>query len=183
MRDMVGAVVVLLLIIGAVLTVFGSCSFSPGGPTVDPNTAPTADASGTFERAARSVTFPVRGPEVPKDWRANSAATSSVGAGADANVVVRVGWVTPGGTYLQLNQSGGTRADVLAKETGREDSPPSGEVDVAGVTWTTYPARREEQAWVTDLAGTLVMITGSGSPTEFRTLATATQNATPLPTT
>jgi hypothetical protein len=180
MRDMVGAVVLLLLIIGAVLTVSGSCSFSPGGPTVDPKTAPTADAAGTFERAARSVTFPVRAPEVPKEWRANSAATSSVGAGADANVVVRVGWVTPGGTYLQLNQSGGTRADVLEQETGRTDIPPSGEVDVAGVSWTTYPTRRDEQAWVTDLDGTLVLITGSGTDTEFRTLATATRTATPL---
>jgi hypothetical protein len=183
MRDMVGAMVLLVLIIGAVLTVFGSCSFSPGGPTVDPNTAPTADASGTFERAARSVTFPVRAPETPKGWRANSAATSSVGAGAEANVVVRVGWVTPGGTYLQLSQSGGTRADVLAKETGRVDTPSSGEVDVAGVTWTTYPARRDEQAWVTDLDGALVLITGSGSDAEFRTLATATQTVNPLPTT
>ncbi len=178
---MVGAVAILVVIIGAVLAFFGACQFSPGGPTVDPKTAPTADASGELERTARAVEFSVREPAVPGGWRANSASTSSVGAGATGNVLVRVGWVTSSGTYVQLSQSGGTPEDVLVEETGQEEPPgASGSVEVAGVTWTSYPARRDEPAWVTELDGTVLLITGSASEEEFRTLATATQEAEPL---
>lgn len=182
MRDMVGAMVVLVLIIGAVLAWFGGCSFSPGRPTVDPSSAPSADASKTLELAASSVEFPVRQPAVPSDWRPNSAATVSVGSGATANVAVRVGWVTSAGTYVQLSQSGGERADVLAQETGQEPGPARGEVEVAGVTWMVHPGHRDEPAWLTELPdGTVAMITGSATEDDFRRLATALQEAEPLP--
>ena len=182
MRDMVGAVVILVVIIGAVMAWFGACSFSPGGPSVDPASAPTADASGQLTRTARSVAFPVREPALPKDWHPNSAGTSAVGTGASADVIVRVGWITSKGAFLQLSQSGGNAAEVLASEVGQEEAPPSsGTVEVAGVTWTSYPARRDEPAWVTELDGAVLLITGSASEEEFRQLATATQKATPLP--
>ena len=45
----------------------------------------------------------------------------------------------------------------------------------------SYPGRRAEQAWVTRLDGTTVLITGTGTEQEFRALATAVQAATPLP--
>lgn len=178
---MVGAVLILVVIIGVVLAYFGGCSFSPGGPTVDPAAAPSIDAGKKLDDAASSVTFPVREPAVPSSWRSNSSSTSAVGAGAAAEVVVRVGWVTNGGTFVQLSQSGGDQADVVAEETGHVDARRTGEVEVAGVTWTTYPARRDEPAWVTELDGAVLLITGSGSETEFRQLATAAQEAEPLP--
>lgn len=179
MRDMVGAVVILVVIIGAVMAWFGACSFSPGGPSVDPASAPSADASGQLSRTARSVAFPVREPALPKDWRPNSTGTLPVGGG---EVVVRVGWITAKGTFLQLSQSGGGVAEVLVVELGQEEAPAaSGTVDVDGVQWTSYPGRRDEPVWVTELDGAVVLITGSASEDEFRRLATATQRATPLP--
>ncbi|HEX6357126.1 DUF4245 domain-containing protein [Actinophytocola sp.] len=183
MRDMVGAMVVLVVIIGGIMAFWGSCSFSPGGPTVDPGSAPTADAGAALERAAKSVTFPVRQPTVPKGWRANSTATSSVGSGASGDVIVRVGWVTASGAYVQLSQSGGEAADVLVEETGREEAPEAtGSVTVDDVTWKSYPARRDEPAWVIELDGAVLLITGSAPESEFRQLATATQKAPPLAT-
>jgi hypothetical protein len=182
MRDMVGAMVVMVAIIGAVMSFYGSCSFSPGGPSVDDAAVPSADASGQLSRTASSVAFPVREPAVPSGWRANSASTSSVGAGASGDVIVRVGWVTSSGAYLQLSQSGGALADVLVKETGQEEAPAAtGSVEVSGVTWTSYPARRDEPAWVTELEGSVVLITGSAPESEFRQLAAALQKAAPLP--
>jgi hypothetical protein len=179
MRDMIGAVVILVAIIGVVMAFYGGCSFSPGGPSVDPSAAPTADAAGELTRTARSVAFPVREPTVPKGWRPNSASAGPVGAG---ELVVRVGWLTATGTFVQLSQSGGTVKDVLVKETGQAEPPvATGTADVAGVEWTTYPARRDEPAWVTELDGAVLLITGSASEDEFRQLAEATQKATPLP--
>lgn len=178
MRDMVGAVVVLVAIIGVIMAIYGGCTFSPGGPTVDQSAIPSADAAGELSRTARSVDFAVRSPEVPKGWRANSSSTSPVAAG---EVLVRVGWITASGAFVQLSQSGGAVADVLVTETGAQEAPAkTGTVDVAGVTWTTYPSRRDEPAWVATIDGTVLLITGSAQEKEFRELATATRQAAPL---
>lgn len=179
MRDMVGAVVILVAIIGVVMAFYGGCSFSPGRPSVDPSSVPSADAAGELTRVAGSVAFGVREPAVPSGWRANSASTGPAGAG---EIVVRVGWVTSSGAFLQLSQSGAAVTDVVMKETGQEEAPAAtGTVEVEGTTWTTYPGRRDEPAWATELEGTVVLITGSASEAEFRQLATATQKAEPLP--
>lgn len=176
MRDLVGALAVLLVIVGAVVGLTRGCTFSPGGPTVAPPTN-TVDVSQVLDSAASSVDFPVRRPALPAGWRANSSSTSAVGRGA--SVVVRVGWLTPA-RYIQLSQSGGAVADVVVAETGRAEAASSGSVEVDGVRWTTYPGRRDEQAWVTRLDKATVLITGTGSPAEFRTLALAVQTASPL---
>lgn len=179
MRDLVGALAVLLLVIVAVLGFGRGCSFSPGRPSVDPNAVPTADASRELAAAASSVDFPIRRPELPPGWRANSASTSAVGQGA--SVIVRVGWLTPGGRFAQLSQSGGKVTDVVVAETGRDEARAAGEVDVDGMRWTRYPGRRDEQAWVTQLSGTTVLITGTAGDDELRLLARAVQHANPLP--
>ena len=173
---MIGAVVVLLVIIGAVVGFSRSCSFSPGGPSVAPPTR-TVDVAANLAAAASSVDFPVRLPRVPDGWRANSSSTTAVGRGT--GVIVRVGWLTPA-RYVQLSQSGGAVADVVAAETGREEAGSTGDVDVNGLRWTVYPGRRDEQAWVVRLDQTTVLITGTGSAEEFRTLAAAVRAANPL---
>lgn len=179
MRDMVGAMVVLLVIVGVVAAVTRGCSFDPGGPAADRESAPTVDVSAKLREAASSVSFPVRRPAVPSSWHANSSSTSGIGSGSDANVVVRVGWLTAAGRYVQVSQSGGTVADVLAAETGSE-SARTGSVTVSGTSWGTYPSRREELAWAASLDGTVVAITGNGTEDEFRTVATALAAAKPL---
>lgn len=178
LRDMIGAVVVLLVIVGAVVGFGRSCSFSPGGPSVAPPTK-TVDVSANLAAAASSVDFPVRQPEVPAGWRANSSSTTAVGRGD--GVIVRVGWLTPE-RYIQLSQSGGAVADVVAAETGHEDAGSLGSVDVDGTRWTIYPGRRDERAWVVRLDKATVLITGTGTEDEFRTLARGVQARGPLPT-
>lgn len=179
MRDMIGAIVVLLVIIGVLVTFTRGCSFDPGGPDVSPGSAPSVDASAKLRDAAGSVTFPVRRPELPDGWRPNSSSTSPVGTGASANVVVRVGWVTPEGRYLQLSQSGARAEEVLSVETG-ESSASTGSVEVSGVTWSVHSSRRDEVAWLTTLDGTVTVVTGSGTEEEFRELASSVLAAEPL---
>jgi hypothetical protein len=179
MRDMVGAIVVLLVIVGVLVAATRGCSFDPGGPNISPDTAPSVDASAKLRDAAGSVAFPLRQPSLPREWRANSSSTTAVGSGAGANVVVRVGWVTPGGRYLQLSQSGGNAADVLAAETG-ESGRATGSVEVDGVTWDVHSSRRDEVAWLTMLDGAVTVVTGSGTEEEFRVLAAAVRQAEPL---
>lgn len=178
-RDLIGALAVLLVIVGVLVGITRGCSFSPGGPSVEQGTVPSVDPATALAAAASSVDFPIRRPALTPGWRANSSSTSAVGRGA--SVIVRIGWLTPGGRYLQLSQSGGAVPDVVAAETGRADSPSTGEVDVSGVRWAIYPGRREEKAWVARLDGVTTLITGTAGEDEFRTLADAVQSATPLP--
>ncbi|HEU5472062.1 MAG TPA: DUF4245 domain-containing protein [Actinophytocola sp.] len=177
-RDLLGSLAVLLVIMGVLVGFSRGCSFSPGGPTVDQGAAPSADVSRDLAAAAGSVDFAIRRPEVPAGWRANSSSVSAVGAGA--SVVVRVGWLTPDGRFVQLSQSGGEPADVVAAETGQRGPRATGQVDVLGTTWTTYPGRRAEQAWVTRLDGVTTLITGSAAEADFQVLARAVQAAAPV---
>jgi hypothetical protein len=178
---MIGAIVVLLVMVGAVVGLTRACTFSPGGPAVDPSSAPTVDATSALRVAAASTDFAVRLPVVPPGWRANSSSTSAVGSGATAAVAVRVGWLTAQGRFVQLSQSGAKPGDLVAAETGRPAQSASGETDVAGTRWAHYPGRRDELAWVTTLDGVCLLITGTGDDAEFRTLAAAVLAAEPLP--
>lgn len=179
MRDMIGAVVVLLVVTGVLVTTTRGCSFDPGGPDVSRETAPSVDVSAKLTDAAGTVTFPVRHPAVPDDWHANSSSTAAVGAGAAADVVVRVGWITPESRYVQLSQSGGAPADVLAAETGGT-AKPTDEVTAGGLEWAVHPARRDEVAWLHTTDDVVLLITGSGTEDDFRTLAEATATAEQL---
>jgi Protein of unknown function (DUF4245) len=179
-RDMVISLAVLLVIIGATLWLSRGCQFSPNGPAVDPSSLPSVDASKEFSGAAKRVDYPVRSPAVPPSWHANSANTVPVGTGADATTAVHVGWVTPGGNYLRLSQSKvAVSALVVLEAGGGVSAIPTGTVDVAGTKWTKYPGKGTEPSWVTSFGTAQVLITGSGTEDEFRTLATAVQNATP----
>jgi hypothetical protein len=183
MRQMVGAMAVLLVIIAVIVAVTRGCSFDPGAPAADRSTAPSVDVSAKLHEAAAAVDFPVRQPSMPRSWHANSSSTSPVGAGDRASEVVRVGWLTPAGRYVQLSQSGAALPDVLASETGLQSIAkpvPTGSVSVDGVSWSTYPSRRDESAWAATLDGVVVLVTGSGSDDEFRELAAAVGTSKPI---
>jgi hypothetical protein len=177
----------LAVLVGLVLLLTGvtrGCSFSPGGISVDPHAVPTVDPSAELRGAAARVDFPVRDPRLPAGWRANSADVSPVAATAGAPRVVQVGWLTAAGRYLRLAQSSADPAELGGFAAGRPvgDAPaPSGTVVVDGRQWTTYPALHGEPAWVTDLGAVRLLVTGSGSAEEFRTLAAAAQAAPVLP--
>jgi Protein of unknown function (DUF4245) len=138
------------------------------------------DATKELTSAGRRVTFAIRVPAVPGDWRSNSFNTVPVGQGAEATTAVRVGWITPDGKYLRLSQSDARVELLVAMEAGADVATDSrGSVDVAGTTWAKHLGKGTEQSWVTSLDGVQVLITGSGSEDEFRTLATAAQTAKP----
>lgn len=173
--------VVLAVIVGAVVGLTRGCEFSPSGPSVDPSSVPSVDASKELRSAGRRVTFAIRAPAVPGDWRSNSFNTVPVGQGADETTAVRVGWITPDGKYLRLSQSDAAVTLLVVLEAGSEvGTDARGSADVAGTKWTKYAGKGSEQSWVTTLDGVQLLITGSGTEDEFRTLATAAQTAKPV---
>ena len=177
-RDMVGAVVVLV----AVVLVFGgltrSCSFAPGGPSVDPAAGPSVDAPAQLRVLAGAMPFLLRVPALPEGWRATTVDTTRIGA-ADARAV-RTGYLTPDGRYLRLVQSDADEPALLASEA--EGAPvASGPIVVGGTTWVSYTDDTREAIRIATLDGVRLLITGSGTDDEFRTLAVAATAGEVLP--
>ncbi|MCP2165674.1 Protein of unknown function (DUF4245) [Goodfellowiella coeruleoviolacea] len=174
-----------LVVLGVLVVVLGGisrgCSFSPGGPSVDSAAGPTVDQDVALHRAAGLVDFPVREPQLPAGWRANSSDTVTTAAGATS---VQVGWLTAQGRYLRLAQSSAEVVDLVRLEADlAADAQPSAgpTMEVDGQVWTEYPGRQDERSWVTDLAGVRLLITGNGDQDEVRTVAAAVQRAPTLP--
>ena len=169
-RDMAGAVFVLVAIVLGFAGVTRSCSFAPGGPSVDQASGPRVDAPAQLRVLAGSMPFPLRVPAVPADWRATTVDTARVGTG-DARVV-RTGYLTAQGHYLRLVQSDADEAALLGTEA--QGTPiATGPVVVGDVTWVAYTDDTREPIRVAALDGVRLLITGSGTDDEFRTLASA----------
>lgn len=177
-REMALAIGVIVLI--AVLFT-RSCSFSPGGPTVTPGSAPTVDSVAQLHEAGLHTPFALHVPQLPPGWTANSADDGPVTGGGRE---VRVGYLTQGGSYLQLVQSDASEENLVASVAGGPQAA-TGTIDAAGLTWVVYRVPpRSEALWVAPLQAnpaSLLLITGSASETDFRTLAEAAVDGTALP--
>ena len=178
MRDLLGAVGLLVVVILVLGGLTRGCSFAPTGPAVDPGAGPTVDAPGQLRALAGSTPFALRVPAVPVDWRANAVGVVRVGkAGHRA---VRTGYVLPSGRYLRVVQSDAEEAD-LVREEAKGAPVASGPADVAGTSWVSYTDGSLEPIRIADVGGVRLLITGSGDDAEFRTLAAGTTGGTVLP--
>jgi hypothetical protein len=178
MRDLLGAVGLLVLVVLVIGGLTRGCSFAPAGPTVDPGAGPTVDAPGQLRALAGSTPFTLRVPVVPADWRANAVGTLEVGPASHR--AVRTGYVLPTGRYLRVVQSDADEAELVAEEA-RGTPVASGPVDVAGTSWVTYGDGTPEAIWVAQVDGVRLLITGSGDDVERRMLAAATTGGAVLP--
>lgn len=176
----------LLLAMGVIIVIAvlftRSCSFSPGGPTVEPGSAPTVDAVARLQDAAPFTPFALHVPTVPAGWKANSVDDGPVEGGGRA---VRVGYLTDGGAYVRLVQSDASEENLVAAEAGGPQTA-TGTVDAAGLTWVAYRVGpRSEAMWVAALPGanppSRLLLTGSATEADFRTLAQAAVDGRQLP--
>jgi hypothetical protein len=145
---------------------------------------------------ADALEIPIRLPALPQGWQSNSGSRNGIDAGRTdpvsgerlRAVSSTVGYLAPSGMYLSLTQSNADEDKLVGSIEA--DVYPTGVEDVDGVTWVVYgggdrDGRPGEPLWTTRLNGPTgpaqVAITGAGTTEEFRTLAAATQSASPLP--
>lgn len=189
-----GPLVVACLVLAGLV---GMCSFQGRGPST--GSVPHYDAAAALKADAQTLGFPIRLPALPAGWQANSGARDGIEAGRTTPdgqqvraKVSTVGYIAPSGKYVSLTQSNADESKLVAFL--HPDLYPSGAQDVAGVQWVVYgefggesgDAVLAEPVWTTRLGGadgTQIALTGAGGADDFRTLATATQNAAPLPAT
>ncbi|MFT3663263.1 MAG: DUF4245 domain-containing protein [Gordonia sp. (in: high G+C Gram-positive bacteria)] len=175
-RDMVWSLIPLLVICVVIAGVAGSCHWSFGDEASEQK-IPEFNSAAAFRADARLMSFPIREPAVPKDWRSNSGSTSTVGGSLTSNV----GWITAGGAYVQLSQSGAPE-ESLVRGLGGDQAVGAGTREVGGQTWVTYRnADTKRKLWLTDLGDVRIGVLSRGSDETMETLAKATLSAQPLP--
>jgi hypothetical protein len=127
--------------------------------------APIAvNATDTWATARHSAHFTVLEPTgLPAKWTVISA---TFGDGT-----LRVGYVTPSGTGVQLVESEQAVDQLLPAELGA-DARPGNLVSIADRQWRLYPsARNGNRALVLVDAGRTVVVIGSATEDELRTFA------------
>jgi hypothetical protein len=171
----------------------GMCSFQASGPGRGP--APSYDAPAALQADADALKIPIRVPKLPEAWHSNSGSRKGIDGGRTdpasrqqvRAVSSTVGYLTPSGMYLSLTQSNADEDKLVASIN--TDLFPSGAQDVDGVSWVVYDGgeqdgRPAEPVWTTRLNGATgpvqIAITGAAGTDEYRTLAAATQAASPL---
>jgi hypothetical protein len=189
-RDMFWSIAPLVVACIVLAGVVGMCSFAPTGINRGP--VPAYNAASALKADALTLGFPIRLPQLPQGWQANSGGRGGIADGrTDPSTGNRlravtsiVGYISPGGEYLSLTQSNADEDKLVGAI--HPSMYPSGIVDVNGTRWVTYQGDGDvEPVWTTRLnspAGPAqVGITGAGNTDEFRTLAAATQTQPPLP--
>lgn len=129
--------------------------------------APIAvDASDTWATARHSAPYPVLQPDgLPGGWTVISA--SYTGG------TLRIGYVTPDGSGVQLVESDRTGDVLIPAELGT-DARAGNLVTIGGRSWRAYPVvHGGGRALVLVDQGRTVLVTGTATDSDERTLAAA----------
>ncbi|MGY4711228.1 DUF4245 domain-containing protein [Mycolicibacterium sp. CBM1] len=188
-RDMFWSLAPLVVVCIVLAGLVGMCSFRPNGP--GDGAVPSYDAPAALTADAAALGIPIRLPQVPQGWQANSGSRGGIEAGrVDPKtgqrvraVTSTVGYIAASKMFVRLTQS---NADEQALVGSIHTSMyPTGAQDIDGVKWIVYEGGEDtEPVWtarVDSAAGPAQLaITGAGSSADFRTLAVATQTQQPL---
>ncbi len=129
---------------------------------------PTVDPANDFRYAASQLGTSVPSPHgLGTGWRSTSSDVATSAPGRRA-VSVDVGYVTPGGNFARLVESGRPVAEVV--RTQLRNPSPAGAVTIGGRRWARYRTDRGETALAGTLSGIGVVVTGNASSAEMRTL-------------
>jgi hypothetical protein len=192
-RDMFWSMAPLVIACIVLAGVLGMCSFAPNGPGAGPT--PNYDAPAALQADADALKIPIRLPKLPEGWQANSGSRKGIDGGRTDSISHQqtravsstVGYLAPTGMYLSLTQSNADEDKLITSIDA--DAYPTGTQEVDGVKWVVYEGsgrdgKRAEPVWTTRLNGpggpAQIAITGAAGTGEYRTLAAATQTASPL---
>ncbi|HEY2673533.1 MAG TPA: DUF4245 domain-containing protein [Rugosimonospora sp.] len=163
-RDMALSIAVLVIPIFLLLGVY-RVFFAGDAPIA-------VDASQTYATAKHDAPFPVLEPSgQPGGWTAISATVGKVSDGW----VLRVSYVPPAKTGLQLVESNRPVNSLLADELGGSAQPGNLE-RIGGRAWREYPSvHTGARALVVVDDGRTTIVTGTASDTDLRAFAASLQ--------
>jgi hypothetical protein len=186
-RDLLLSLGVLGLVMAFSVGFTGLCSYNPG-PADTTGQVNEVDIDTILGSEARSLSFPVRNPELPDSWQANSGRRTTV-AGEPSSIA---GWVVDEKHFVSLTQTAVDLEDAVAdidgeyrEETGSYRSTPSGrtaETAENPVTWRIYTGDEARTVWAADLGDSTVMLSGTATTELYETLADKVVSTDPITT-
>jgi uncharacterized protein DUF4245 len=157
--DMTKAVLVLLVPVILAVVVY---IFFFGGSNVI-----AIDPSGTYSEARAANVFTVAQPTgLSNKWKP----VSSSYAVEQGRHVLRVGYVAPDGSGLQLVESDGA-PDVVISDVVGTTSPVGASVDLASRTWGQVTGGNGQHALISTQPRSTIIVKGPASTTDLRTFA------------
>jgi hypothetical protein len=118
--------------------------------------------------ARRAADYPVAAPEgLPDTWKA-----TSVRFQGEKSDRWHLGFQTPDGQYVQIEQSRQKRADFIDEASqGGSETQRTERID--GRTWTRYAGGRYDALVLQGTPGSTTVVAGTGSFEELRTMVAA----------
>lgn len=130
------------------------------------------DVQQVAQGAESAADFTPASPKLPEGWTSNFARWNSAsGVGVDS---WEVGYLTPGGEFIELSQTDNANPSWIATQT--ENAPVTGEREIAGVMWELRDRPEDDASLIADLGDTTVILRGTADLEEFDVLATAVVN-------
>ncbi len=127
------------------------------------------DVQQVAESAAGAAEFTPASPKLTDEWKSNFARWNSAsGVGVDS---WEVGYLTPGGEFIELSQTDTANPTWIATQT--EGAPVTGERTIAGVIWELRDRPEDDASLIAEVGDTTVILRGTAGLDEFDTLATA----------
>lgn len=172
---MIMSLVVIVVIMAVVVSFTGMCSLRKD--PVENGPIHAVDAESFLELQSRAMTFPVRLPESPEGWIANSARRHPV----NNTPAPLVGWVTAKRGYLQLLQTDQPVEDaVKGLDSHPREIADTRDVDGREFTvWTPFEDTADT-VWTTTYRDVNLIFAGSASDEEFTELIHNTLVAEPF---
>lgn len=136
----------------------------------------TVDWTAVARDAQQSVSTPLVVPSLPKTWSANRAELIDAKTASDGIASWQVGFLTPSTQYIGLAQ--GIKANPSWVATQLSDKASTGDENYGGVAWKVYDHRTADHpgnlayALVATVGDSTIVLAGTGSDSEFATLAT-----------
>lgn len=132
----VAGVVLSMLVVGAVVAVL--VAIVPRPASIE---QPAVDVASSAREIAISSGLPISEPvDLPAGWKATSVRFV---ASTDNLMTWHIGYLTPDGGYVALEQAAEVTPDWIAAQTNRARE--DGEVSINGQTWTRYAVAAREQ--------------------------------------
>ncbi|MEY8564967.1 DUF4245 domain-containing protein [Corynebacteriaceae bacterium 7-707] len=186
-RDLLLSLGALGLVMAFSVGFTGLCSYNPG-PADTAGPVNEVDVDAILDSEARSLSFPVRNPDLPDNWQPNSGRRTTV----DGEPSSIAGWVVDEKHYISLTQTGVEPEDAVAdvddefrEETGTHRSTASGKTaESAGdtVTWRIYTGDDARPVWAADLGDSTVILSGTATGELYETLADKVVSTDPIVT-
>ena len=126
---------------------------------------------GDLAAMTRAAPYRVLAPVgLPRSWIPVNSGVTMGGANGPGTVTWRLGFAAPGGTLAALEETNATAAPFIRRMTNGGTARPA--VTIGGRTWAASltPARDQRSLAVT-AAGVTLVVTGTASWAQLRTLA------------